>query len=596
VTAPLGTGPVVIDLSAGVTDATDDWIADYTVGFITALERLTPDLVGRYLLPAGRHLAGDLVELVSGKLAVAGSTGSIPESARLYHTMTVADLSRPTSEIWPPEVERSGLSFSATVHEVVPLVRQPPGSGRLLVKRARARLEVLRQADALLAVTAAVAGELVELAHADPAAVRVVGAGEPWPDVAARAAAVFETLAARRRRPWRRRARVAFVSPFPPLHSGVAAYSARLVEAFAHELAAVAPDATIDCFADGPSRAGSNPAPVGDWNSHSALRLIAIERALGGYDRVVYVLGNSEFHRGALAALRHRPGTVMAHDVRMSGLLRLSGDRSAAEDGGLDGPGTLQVAEIATLADNLLVSSEAARRLAADELGPELAQRVEVLPFAMALDEVELEAVATARGGRGDGRPLVVSFGIVDPSKLPHLLLEAAAATERDFDLAFVGPVSEPLAEELALAATRLGLGGRLQVTGHVERSAYLGYLGRATLAVQLRKGFFGEASAAVGDCLAAGLPTVVSDIGWMGDLPADAVVKVDSSAEGGVEELAKALRSLLDDAPRRAALSARAAEYAAQQTFRRAAAALVSALGLGQAAADAEGIGRPVP
>jgi glycosyltransferase involved in cell wall biosynthesis len=139
-------------------------------------------------------------------------------------------------------------------------------------------------------------------------------------------------------------------------------------------------------------------------------------------------------------------------------------------------------------------------------------------------------------------------------------------------------------------------LGGRLQVTGHVERSAYLGYLGRATLAVQLRKGFFGEASAAVGDCLAAGLPTVVSDIGWMGDLPADAVVKVDSSAEGGVEELAKALRSLLDDAPRRAALSARAAEYAAQQTFRRAAAALVSALGLGQAAADAEGIGRPVP
>ena len=67
-------------------------------------------------------------------------------------------------------------------------------------------------------------------------------------------------------------------------------------------------------------------------------------------------------------------------------------------------------------------------------------------------------------------------------------------------------------------------------------------------------------------------------------DLPADAVVKVDSSAEGGVEELAKALRSLLDDAPRRAALSARAA------------AALVSALGLGQAAADAEGIGRPVP
>lgn len=577
-TPRLRTGPVVIDLSAGVTD---DWLADYTRGFVAALERLRPDLVGRYLLSEGQHLPRDLNGLVAGKLAVVGSAGSIPETARVFHAMSVTDLARPTSEIWPPEVEHAGLSFSATVHEVLSLVGQPTGSEKRLVKRARARLEVLRQADALLAVSASAVGELVELAHADPAVVRVVGAGEPWPDVAARAAAAFETLAARQRRPWRRRARVAFVSPFPPLHSGVAAYSARLVGAFAEELAAVARDATVDCFADGPSRAGSNPAPAGDWTSHSALRLVAIERAIGGYDRVVYVLGNSEFHRGALAALRRRPGTVMAHDVRMSGLLRLSGDRPAVADEGAGRPGRLQVAEIAALADDLLVSSEAARRLAADELGPELAQRVGVLPFAMALEEVELEAVAAARAHRGDGRPLVVSFGIVDPSKLPHLLLAAVAAAERDLELAFVGPVSEPLAEDLLLTAARLGLGGRVQVTGHLERSTYLDYLGRATLAVQLREGFFGEASAAVGDCLAAGLPTVVSDVGWMGELPADAVVKVDSSSETAVEELATTLGVLLDDAPRRAALSARAGEFAAQQTFRRAAAALVSALGL---------------
>ena len=54
----------------------------------------------------------------------------------------------------------------------------------------------------------------------------------------------------------------------------------------------------------------------------------------------------------------------------------------------------------------------------------------------------------------------------------------------------------------------------------------YRAWLDRAELAVQLRASFSGEASAAVGDCLAAGVPMIVTDVGWLGELPDDAAVR----------------------------------------------------------------------
>ncbi|MFZ0172352.1 MAG: glycosyltransferase [Acidimicrobiales bacterium] len=611
-------GPVVIDLSAlALAGRSEKRIARYARDFAEAMERHRPDLVGRYLLPPDLRLPDGLAALLSGKVAVVGSAGAVPESARVFHSMWAMDLARSAKEIWPAEVEHRGLRFSATVHEgfLSPLSSAKVDGGRQR-RRARVRCEVLRQADALLAISAETKRELVERVGADPSVVTVVRSGEAWQDVVARSAEVFEALASRGRRRWRRDVRVAFVSPFPPIPSGVARYSARLVEALSDELAAVAPGARIDCFTDGLNRVAAAPlVPAVGGECFDARQFVTVEHALGGYDRVVYVLGNSEFHSSALAALRRRSGIVMAHDVRMSGLLRHSRGRRGAVPGGLEGAvrraygdapsvargesggiedtdleqaGLLCIGDIAPHADRLLVLSEAARRLAAADIDPELTARIAVLPYAMALEQPELEAVADARAASARARPLVVSFGIVDPSKLPHALVEAVASVsaERELDLAFVGPVSDALAEELAALAAGLGMGERVRVTGHVERSTYLGFLGTATVAVQPRASFAGEASGAVGDCLAAGVATIVSDIGWMGDLPDDTVLKVDTST-GAAGGLAAALRSLLDDPDRRSSMAERAAGFAAAQTFSRAAAALVALFDLAGAPTD---------
>ena len=56
--------------------------------------------------------------------------------------------------------------------------------------------------------------------------------------------------------------------------------------------------------------------------------LVDQERARGGYDCVVYCVGNSEFHGGALAQLRRRSGVVLAHEVRLTDLYALEWRRT----------------------------------------------------------------------------------------------------------------------------------------------------------------------------------------------------------------------------------------------------------------------------
>ena len=422
-----------------------------------------------------------------------------------------------------------------------------------------------------------------------------------WEQVADRTAAVYQKLLGRPKRPWRRpRRRVAIVSPFPPVASGIADYSFRLVE----ELDALG-ELDIDCFVDGLDRTPGPPRAPDGLASYDARALLGVEGATAGYDEVVYVLGNGEFHTAALASLKKRSGIVFAHEVRLSGLYRFASDSRTAVPGGLadtigriygpllpDGLGSsgevtpleaeryglLMAREVIALADRFLVTSQAAAHLARLEAGPEFESRIEVVGFATEAPRsdgppVRLESVAP-------GTRFIASFGIVDPMKQPHKLLRAFAAlapANPDLALAFVGPISADLAGDLAGLGSALGLEGRLFITGRVETDAYLGWLARAKLAVQLRASFSGEASAAVGDCLALGVPLLVSDLGWMGELPEDAAARLPADATAA--ELAAACGSLIADPGALGKLSRGARRYAEAHSFAAAARALMEVL-----------------
>ena len=165
----------------------------------------------------------------------------------------------------------------------------------------------------------------------------------------------------------------------------------------------------------------------------------------------------------------------------------------------------------------------------------------------------------------------------MDPPTRPFLVLGAfrpVVPPSPRARLAFVGPVSEPLAEALRRRADALGVRSSLTVAGAVSAEAYAAALGEASVAVQLRATTNGEASAAVGDCLAAGIPTVVTEIGGARELPDDSVVRVDRRIPA--EVLGAVLADLLDDDMRRDRLAKAGREEASRRSFAAAAHTLV--------------------
>jgi glycosyltransferase involved in cell wall biosynthesis len=405
-----------------------------------------------------------------------------------------------------------------------------------------------------------------------------------WNAVADRVADAYQRVLARPSPPARRRPRVAVVSPLPPAASGVADFSYHLI-------AALREYCDVHAFADGCRHINSELGPPRAPEGVEVLPvqfLVDQERARGGYDCVIYCIGNSEFHGGALAQLRRRSGVVLAHEVRLTDLYALSGDVPGAVPGGFaaclhemydelpDGVGAqgrltpaeserfgvLMAAEVAALADRFVVMSH----FAADRIGLDIdaedAERVVVLPFG-GRDVVEHPTPAA------DRPPVIASFGIVNDIKQNSLAVAALPMVVEacpDASLVFVGPCADSEREHLADLAETLGVSEHVVVAGGVTDAEYDDWLDRAAVAVQLRRSANGECSATVADCLASGVATIVSGIGAGRELPPDGVVTVAQTATPAV--VAAAIVELLDDAGRRQRLADAGRAYAAEHSY----------------------------
>ncbi len=176
--------------------------------------------------------------------------------------------------------------------------------------------------------------------------------------------------------------------------------------------------------------------------------------------------------------------------------------------------------------------------------------------------------------------PIIGSFGSVAPSKQPEKLIAALPAIHRHVPgtrIRFVGSIEEHVEAELLTIAERQGVSAYVDFVGPLDAETFAKAQRRCALAVQLRGFSNGESSAAVAELMAQGLPTVVTDLGAMGELPDDTVLKVgqnDSAAE-----LGDRIGALLADEDRRAAISTAAMEYSAENSFEQAAEALVARL-----------------
>ncbi len=541
---------------------------------------IEPGIRRRFPLIVQCHLSDESRSSVEARLRELGIRGDVELTGAVEDATLVKLLQAATLVVYPSTFEGLGLPVLEARRCGVPVLCGDNSSLREIIENPEARFD----AEDVVAMTDSVRRVLLDDELRARLAQDPVGQRYTWDEVAHRVIADYEELAAAPSRiTVRQQPRLALASPVPPQMCGPAGYFGHLVEHVA-PLCALTVFTTID-----PAEA---QLPDG-VRAERLTQLGFIEASEGAFDEVVYFVGNSAFHVEETAALMHRPGAVLLHDARLTilytdlaaahpellpetfggALHRMYPGRYPAPMGWaqyLPLPeealfGVLMVADVARVATRLFVHSHHA----ADLIELDCGRRPEV---AFAIPSPELGAWEP----RHDSPPLVASFGFVSPIKRSAEILVAMSEVP-EASVALVGNSGPEYLAALARLAVELEMAERVTITGAVDDEEYRSWLARPSLALQLRSHSNGESSASVAETLAAGIPTIVSDVGSFGDYPDDVVVKV--STELDPVGLGRVIAELLADGERLAELGEHGRRYAAANTYRIAAARLVDTL-----------------
>lgn len=412
--------------------------------------------------------------------------------------------------------------------------------------------------------------------------------------------------------------RLDYVSPLPPVRSGIADYS---VDLLPHLMAAgdvrvlglpgqpVDP-AVAERFGVVPAEAARVDPFGAGWAAEPRLAL--------------YQMGNNHHHSPVQAMALERPGVLVLHDLVLHHLLseETLGERDfaaylrrLAADHGWIGEAAAAPRAWGARVEAMLFELPAHRTLlrrqrgvlvhnrrAAESISQEDPEvRVAVVPMGVPLPppaDPEAGRAFRRRFGVPEDAPVLGSYGFQTPIKRTARAVEALAAPAlAGVHLLVVGEIptappagapdgsTEPVGagrpDDLLELARELGVADRVHVTGFVPPEDFAPSIAACDLALNLRYPTAGETSASLLRVLALGRPAVVSDFAQFAELPDEVVVKVplsqiesegrgraesggEASATGGgeVEVLARELAALLAAPERLAAMGEAAREH----------------------------------
>ena len=315
------------------------------------------------------------------------------------------------------------------------------------------------------------------------------------------------------------RMRIAFATPWPPQHSGVADFSAATVPAIAQLC-----DLTLVTTSE-----PSDLPPGVRW-----MHVNELEDNSEDFDHIIVVLGNSSLHLPFFQLLDRVPAIVLSHDTRFVEFY------AALRGGGVE-PLMLRTQDTSAptaiypplsqqLADMRLIQNhaywEVARQAqlvllhtptAVDRLERETGVRPIVLPFAnyRAPDPKELttEFREAARHRLGfDQHPPdtlhLASFGFVDMrTKMADVVLESAIWLSdwgHRVSLTLVGEAESHVQQQLQERAQEAELFD-FRITGYTNEDSYRDYLAAIDLGLQLRISPYLGVAGALSDLAARG-------------------------------------------------------------------------------------------
>lgn len=342
--------------------------------------------------------------------------------------------------------------------------------------------------------------------------------------------------------------RVAWFTPWPPTRSGISAYS---VEALGR-LAGPPPDpalpwpSSIDVFVDACARLVASVPPDGGPCSVQPAHAFLPAHRRRPYDLVVYQLGNARCHDFMWAYLVRWPGLVVLHDghlhhARARALLAEDRERDYRAElaaAHADAPAALADFAVAGLNGSPYylwpmrrVPIDAARavavhnpRLAAELASEHRETAVVALPMGTRDVAPSLPTTMSPRARRwleeGDG-PIFAAFGLVTQEKRVPEALRAFADLRPLVPRARLLLVGETASfYDVAADLATLNLTDEVDVTGWVDEADLDGWLALADICLCLRWPTARETSASWLRALAAGRPTVITDLADLVDVP----------------------------------------------------------------------------
>lgn len=173
-----GDGPVLFDLCAlQSAEHRHRGIARYATEQALAVARLFPGRLGACLLNPDLTVPERLDDLLA-TLPVHTSEGVDWATAGLLHIASPFEMSVPLHRLLPPAARAAKIPWVVTFYDLIPLLMpeyylEDPG----LRRRYRARVQLVRAADAVLTLSEATRRDAVEHLGLDPERVTVVGAG-----------------------------------------------------------------------------------------------------------------------------------------------------------------------------------------------------------------------------------------------------------------------------------------------------------------------------------------------------------------------------------------------------------------------------------
>jgi glycosyltransferase involved in cell wall biosynthesis len=373
--------------------------------------------------------------------------------------------------------------------------------------------------------------------------------------------------------------RLAFVSPIPPVRSGIADYARDLLPLLASEF-------DIEVFVD-----VRHPVlAAGRYGGLTVRSAPELRRRFGEYRYVVYQMGNNLHHRFVLELAADLPGIVVLHDLvlhhlyeEIAGLedeweaygLALRRSYGAAGDVILRTKRWRMAAERENFAFPLFESLAAASRgviVHNDSARREVERRLPLVPvrrIAMGIpQEPELDREgARARLGIRAHDVVVGAFGFLTPIKRLDVLAAALRGARQEFAglrLVLVGEASPGLRVEDLFTAEELA-SGQVSHRGYVSGEEYRDWMAATDVAVNLRYPTAGETSASLLRLLGDGKCTLVSAYRQFLEIPAGAVVRIPL---GRAEEtaLTRELIALARDPARRARVGEAARSFVATE------------------------------